>query len=72
MLSFLHWRALPDSLKRVIGDVDGMGTDLAVFLFIADLLVLRDGGCLVLVLPLANAHEAANGSAVIQGCKGSL
>ena len=48
MLSFLHWQALPDSLKRIVGDVDGMGTDLAVLLFIADLLVLRDGGCLLL------------------------
>ncbi len=28
MLSFLHLQALPDSLKRVVGDVDGMGTDL--------------------------------------------
>ncbi|WP_233130158.1 DUF4055 domain-containing protein [Synechococcus sp. 1G10] len=51
MLSFLHWQALPHSLQAVIGDVDGRGTDLGVFLFIADLLVLRDGGCLILVLP---------------------
>lgn len=33
---------------------------------------LRDGGCLVLLPPLANAHGEANGPAVIQGCKGSL
>jgi hypothetical protein len=58
MLSFLHWQALPDSLKRVVGNVDGMGTDLAVLLFIADLLVLRDGGCLLLVLPPATVHES--------------
>lgn len=51
MLSTIHWRSLPESLQQVIGDVDGMGTDLGVFLFIADLLVLRDGGCLVFVLP---------------------
>ncbi|MFS6827238.1 hypothetical protein [Cyanobium sp. ATX-6F1] len=37
--------ALPHTLQAVIGDVDGRGTDLGVFLFIADLLVLRDGGC---------------------------
>ena len=48
MLSFLDWLALPPTLQRVIGDVDGRGTDLGVFLFIADLLVLRDGGCLIL------------------------
>jgi hypothetical protein len=58
MLSFLHWRSLPASLQRVIGDVDGMGTDLQVLLFIADLLVLRDGGCLLLVLPPARAYES--------------
>jgi hypothetical protein len=51
MLSFLEYLALPPSLQRVISDVDGRGTDLGVFLFIADLLVLRDGGCLILVLP---------------------
>ncbi|APD47205.1 hypothetical protein BM449_01350 [Synechococcus sp. SynAce01] len=51
MLSFLHPRALPSSLLRVLGDVDGHGTDLSVFLFVADLLVLRDGGCLLMVLP---------------------
>ena len=51
MLSFLHWQALPQTLEAVIGDVDGHGTDLGVFLFLADLLVLRDGGCLILVLP---------------------
>ncbi|TVS06910.1 MAG: hypothetical protein EA413_02435 [Cyanobium sp. PLM2.Bin73] len=39
MLSTIHWRSLPGSLQQVIGDVDGMGTDLGVFLFIADLLV---------------------------------
>ncbi len=51
MLSFLEYLALPPSLQRVISDVDGRGTDLGVFLFLADLLVLRDGGCLILVLP---------------------
>ncbi|PZV02847.1 MAG: hypothetical protein DCF24_01285 [Cyanobium sp.] len=51
MLSFLEYLALPPSLQRVISDVDGLGTDLGVFLFIAVLLVLRDGGCLILVLP---------------------
>jgi len=58
MLSFLHWRALPASLQRVIGDVDGMGTDLSVLLFIADLLVLRDGGCLIVVQPPLRSHPS--------------
>ncbi|PZV02189.1 MAG: hypothetical protein DCF23_12080 [Cyanobium sp.] len=44
MLSFLHWQALPHCLQAMIGDVDGRGTDLGVFLLIADLLGLRDGG----------------------------
>ncbi len=74
MLSFLHWRALPVSLQRVIGDVDGMGTDLAVFLFIADLLVLRDGGCLILVFPPAKAFpsEGHRLEAIAAGDRASL
>ncbi len=51
MLSRLAWQDLPDSLTRVATDVDGQGTDLGVFLFLADLLTLRDGGCLILPLP---------------------
>ena len=51
MLSRLSWQELPDSLTRVATDVDGQGTDLGVFLFLADLLTLRDGGCLILQLP---------------------
>jgi hypothetical protein len=51
MLSRLAWQQLPDSLSRVDTDVDGHGTDLGVFLFLADLLTLRDGGCLILQLP---------------------
>ena len=51
MLSRLSWQELPDSLSRVATDVDGQGTDLGVFLFLADLLTLRDGGCLILQLP---------------------
>jgi len=51
MLSRLAWQELPDSLSRVATDVDGQGTDLGVFLFLADLLTLRDGGCLILQLP---------------------
>jgi hypothetical protein len=35
----------------VLTDVDGRGTDLGVFLAAADLLVLRDGAAMVLVLP---------------------
>ena len=52
MLASVQWRDLPASLAGVLSDVDGLGTDLGVFLFIADLLVLRDGGALVLVLPV--------------------
>jgi len=51
MLASVQWRDLPRSLAGVLSDVDGLGTDLGVFLFLADLLVLRDGGALVLVLP---------------------
>jgi hypothetical protein len=51
MLSRLSWQELPDSLSRVATDVDDQGTDLGVFLFLADLLTLRDGGCLILQLP---------------------
>ncbi|MEB3165335.1 MAG: DUF4055 domain-containing protein [Cyanobacteriota bacterium] len=51
MLAHCHWLSLPASLLSVLTDVDGRGTDLGVFLFLADLLVLRDGGCLILQLP---------------------
>jgi len=51
MHSFLKYLALPASLQRLLYDVDGRGTYLGGFLFLADLLVLRDGGCLILVLP---------------------
>jgi len=51
MLASVQWCELPISLAGVLSDVDGLGTDLGVFLFLADLLVLRDGGALVLVLP---------------------
>jgi hypothetical protein len=51
MLSRGSWISLPGSLSSVLTDVDGRGTDLGVFLAAADLLVLRDGAALVLVLP---------------------
>ena len=51
MLSRGSWLSLPASLSSVLTDVDGRGTDLGVFLAAADLLVLRDGAALVLVLP---------------------
>ncbi len=51
MLSRGSWISLPASLASVLTDVDGRGTDLGVFLAAADLLVLRDGAALVLVLP---------------------
>jgi hypothetical protein len=44
-------RALPASLTSLLTDVDGRGTDPGVLLAAADLLVLRDGAALVLVLP---------------------
>ncbi len=51
MLSRGSWISLPASLSSVLTDVDGRGTDLGVFLAAADLLVLRDGAALALVLP---------------------
>jgi hypothetical protein len=51
MLSRGSWISLPASLSSVITDVDGRGTDLGVFLAAADLLVLRDGAALVVLLP---------------------
>jgi hypothetical protein len=50
MLSRGSWISLPPSLTSVLTDVDGRGTDLGVFMAAADLLVLRDGAALVLVL----------------------
>jgi hypothetical protein len=41
MLSRLAWQQLPDSLSRVATDVEGHGSDLGVFLFLADLLTLK-------------------------------
>ena len=51
MLTASHWRELPPSLQAVVSDGDGLGTDLGVFLERADLLVLRDGACLIAVRP---------------------
>jgi len=51
MLSRESWTDLPSGLELVLSDVDGRGSDLGAFLAAADLLVLRDGGCLLLVLP---------------------
>jgi len=51
MLSRGSWNSLPVSLTSLLTDVNGRGTDLGVFLAAADLLVLRDGAALVLVLP---------------------
>jgi len=39
MISASHWGELPPSLQAVVSDVDGLGTDLGVFLELADLLV---------------------------------
>ena len=44
MLSQLAWHDQAHSLTRVSTDVDGQGTELAVFLVLADLLTLREGG----------------------------
>jgi hypothetical protein len=51
MLSRGSWISLPVSLTSLLTDVHGRGTDLGVFLAAADLLVLRDGAALALVLP---------------------
>ena len=51
MLSRGSWLNLPTSPSSVLIDVDGLATDLGLFLASADLLVLRDGAALVLVLP---------------------
>jgi len=51
MLSLGSWISLPASLTSVLTYVDGRCTDLGVFLAAADLLVLRDGAALMLVLP---------------------
>lgn len=51
MLSRESWQKLPASLELVLSDVDRRGNDLDAFLAAADLLVLRDGGVLLLVLP---------------------
>lgn len=57
MLSRLAWQDLPVSLTRVATEVDGRGTEQRVFLFLADLLTLRDGGSLI--LQLARRHVLA-------------
>ena len=36
MLASVQWRDFPVSLAGVLSDVDGLGTDLGVFLFLAD------------------------------------
>jgi hypothetical protein len=51
MLSRGSWISLPSSLSSVLTVVDGRGTDPGDFLAAADLLGLRDGVALVLVLP---------------------
>ena len=57
MLSRLAWQDLPDSLTLVATDVEGRGTEQRVFLFLADLLTLREGGSLI--LQLARRHVLA-------------
>lgn len=61
MLSRGSWNSLPASLTSLLTDVNGRGTDLGVFLAAADLLVLRDGAPLVLVLPPPRAQLAERG-----------
>ena len=55
MLSRGSWIYLPASLSSVLTVVDGRDTDLGDFLAAADLLVLRDGVALVLVLTPSTA-----------------
>lgn len=75
MLSRGGWISLPASLTSVLTDVDGRGTDLGVFLAAADLLVLRDGAALVLVLPPDHSwpSEAGRGARLLAGavCAGA-
>jgi len=74
MLTASHWRELPPSLQAVVSDVDGLGTDLGVFLERADLLVLRDGACLIAVTPPEHLwpSEGDRQQALRQGDRGSL
>ena len=74
MLTASHWRELPPSLQAVVSDVDGLGTDLGVFLERADLLVLRDGACLVAVTPPEHLWPSAGdyAQALRQGDRASL
>lgn len=74
MLSASHWRELPPSLQAVISDVDGLGTDLGVFLERADLLVLRDGACLIAIAPPEHLWPSAGdyAQALRQGDRSSL
>lgn len=74
MLTASHWRQLPPSLQAVVSDVDGLGTDLGVFLERADLLVLRDGACLIAVTPPEHLWPSAGdyAQALRQGDRASL
>lgn len=74
MLSASHWRELPPSLQAVVSDVDGLGTDLGVFLERADLLVLRDGACLIAIAPPEHLWPSAGdyAQALRQGDRASL
>jgi hypothetical protein len=48
---------MADSLTLVATEVEGRGTEQRVFLFLGDLLTLRDGGSLI--LQLARRHGLA-------------
>lgn len=74
MLSASHWRELPPSLQAVVSDVDGCGIDLGVFLERADLLVLRDGACLIAIAPPEHLWPSAGdyAQALRQGDRASL
>ena len=74
MLTASYWRELPPSLQAVVSDVDGLGTDLGVFLERADLLVLRDGACLIAVTPPEHLWPSAGdyAQALRQGDRASL
>lgn len=76
MLSRGSWISCPTSLTSVLTNVDGRGTDLGVFLASADLLVLRDGAVLVLVLspehswPSEGDRQEALAVAIASPCHG--
>ena len=57
MLSRGSWITFPASLSAVLTEVGGRSTNLCAFLAAAELLLLRDGAGLVLMLPLSTTGQ---------------